>query len=80
RSSSRLNSETPFAKADGVLFWALGKPDEILQRVTDKFAQLSRASALGQCTAYLGVAQGDFVSEGSSSAKLWITASNAGQY
>ncbi|WP_207157244.1 hypothetical protein, partial [Pseudomonas fluorescens] len=25
RSSSRLNSETPFAKADGVLFWALEK-------------------------------------------------------
>ncbi|WP_211365105.1 hypothetical protein, partial [Pseudomonas brenneri] len=25
RSSSRLNSETPIAKAVGVLFWALGK-------------------------------------------------------
>ncbi|WP_323624867.1 hypothetical protein, partial [Pseudomonas canadensis] len=25
RSSSRLNSETPFAKADGVLFWAVEK-------------------------------------------------------
>ncbi|MGY4140777.1 hypothetical protein ACVKS2_000777, partial [Pseudomonas sp. PvP125] len=28
RSSSRLNSETPFAKADGVLFWAVGKSDD----------------------------------------------------
>ncbi|WP_426197808.1 hypothetical protein, partial [Pseudomonas sp. DWP3-1-3b3] len=26
RSSSRLNSETPFAKADGVLFWAVENP------------------------------------------------------
>ncbi|WP_206757097.1 hypothetical protein, partial [Pseudomonas fluorescens] len=30
RSSSRLNSETPFAKADGVLFWAVGKSDALL--------------------------------------------------